>query len=55
MAIMAERVFVVAVKIEAPNKGALDEATALLEKKLGWWPKRLSGLTVISTAVHRGA
>ncbi len=55
MAIIAERAYIVRVKIEAPSKGVLEESFARLEQKLGWWPKRLSGLTVLSTVVHRGA
>lgn len=53
MTMISELVYVVRVKTEASTRAEMESASALLEQKLGWWPKRLSGLRVISTSVER--
>lgn len=54
MTIVAERVFTVTVKVEAPNITALDEATSSLGQRLeAAVPGRLSGLRVINKEVKR--
>lgn len=54
MTIVADRVFAVTVKVEAPTLAALDEASAQLrERLLAAVPGRLSGLRVLSKTVER--
>ena len=54
MTVIAERRFLVTVRVEAPSSAALDEATAALGVKLeAAVPRRLSGLRVISKTVER--
>lgn len=54
MTIVAERKFLVTVKVEAPNVTALDEATAsVLGRLQAAVPGRLSGLRVIWKEVVR--
>ena len=54
MTIIAERSFLVTVKVEAPNVTALDEATGVLAGRLeAAVSGRLSGLRVISKTIER--
>lgn len=54
MSVIADRVFTVTVKMEAPTLAALDEATTLLASRLdAAVPGRLSGLRVIAKWVER--